>query len=245
MKGASGAALKLSGDTVTKACNDSIQQVRWFQQAKKLGLPEGLSVPRVFSANDKSYEMEYIQGHEATHEATLYGIKACLKWCLHCSHKPSTTDATWDSYLTRLEDHVRLANTAPMRQALEKLIHMQALSCTFNHGDLTLENVLITPGSVVLIDPNYGQSLFQSFILDLGKVLQSTHFEYHRVFGSNHGVSLRRHGKWIEAELKASDLWEPSSLSCLSHIIRLRKYQPTNLRPLVDSHLALFIKNYL
>ncbi len=244
MNGASGAALRLSGDTVTKTCKGAQEQVRWFQQAHKMGLPEGLSVPRVFSSTEDSYEMEYVQGHEATHEATLYGIKACLKFCSHCSKHREGSNVTWDSYLVRLEDHVRLANTAPMRLALEKVSQMDPPPPTFNHGDLTLENVLITPRSVVLIDPNYGSSLYQSYVLDLGKMLQSTHFQYHKVFNSNHGVNLQRHGRWLEAELKSKGLWSESLLSCLSHIIRLRKYQPVEMQPTVDSHLATFIKKY-
>lgn len=244
MNGASGAALKLSGDTVIKTCKGAKQQVRWFQHANQIGLPEGLSVPQIYRAEELYYEMEYIQGHEATHEATLYGIKACLKWCLHCVHKPSKAEGSWDSYLVRLEDHVKLADTAPMRLALQKVSQLKPLPPSFNHGDLTLENVLITPGSVVLIDPNYDPSLFQSYILDLGKVLQSTHFNYHKVFDSNHGVNLKRHGKWIEAKLKANSLWEQSLLSCLSHIIRLRKYQPIEKQSAVDFHLASFINSY-
>lgn len=49
------------------------------------------------------------------------------------------------------------------------------------HGDLTLENILITPeGSNYLIDPN-GENIISTMEVELGKVFQSLHSHYEKL----------------------------------------------------------------
>jgi thiamine kinase-like enzyme len=113
---------------------------------------------------------------------------------------------------------------------------------SFNHGDLTLENVLVEDsGEMVLIDPNYDPGLFQSWLLDFGKLLQSTHSDYHRVFNSSPGQDPQPLFQYLRSYLQDRDLWELALVGELTHIMRLRKYRPGNERWQVDCLLGKLI----
>jgi len=78
MKGASGASLKLSGDFVVKTCKDAKSQVAWFREMEKLGLPNGLRLPTIGGVTEESYEMEFIQGHLATQESSIFVVQSLI-----------------------------------------------------------------------------------------------------------------------------------------------------------------------
>jgi len=245
VKGASGAFLSAEGDFVRKTCSDAKDQVHWFQHATKLGLSEGVRVPFLGECRADSYFMEFIRGHSATQERSTFFLEKLVEQINLWSNKPAINNAEWSSYLARLESHVELSGSIAMGRAYEFVSAASPFPSSFCHGDLTLENVLMGSDEyIVLIDPNYSDSLFQSHILDFGKLLQSTHAKYHEVFDSNCGVSLRRHKKALEKKLKALGVWEASITACVSHIIRLRKYQPRHKHKLVDAVLVDLLAKY-
>lgn len=245
MKGSSGAILSARGDFVTKTCSDAKYQVEWFGLVSELGLPLGVGTPEVSLTSDKAYLMEFIEGHEATREASLFAIKLMVETCEVFSKHRQRTSGDWGAYLHRLEDHVKQGDSRVMREALKLVERSKPLPSTFCHGDLTLENVLVSGCGIILIDPNFKPGLFQSYFLDLGKILQSTHAHYHRIFGSHHGVKLARHAIWVEAKLKDTTEWRQAAIAAVSHIIRLKKYQPQGKKLLVDDCLSTFIKEHL
>jgi hypothetical protein len=113
---------------------------------------------------------------------------------------------------------------------------------SFNAGDLTLENVLVEDsGEMVLIDPNYDPGLFQSWLLDFGKLLQSVHADYHRLFNSSPGQDPQPLFQYLRSYLQDRNLWELALVAELSHVMRLRKYRPENERWLVDKILGNLI----
>lgn len=236
MQGASGARLWLDGDWATKQCSDATEQVEWFRQAERLGTVKGLRLPKSVLETAQRYRVEFVEGHEATREHSLRPLKTLLAQTLTWRDRPQLTGGDWSDYLSRLEDHVRVGDTSEMRTALRLIEAAEPFKPSFCHGDLTLENALIAnkDQSLVLIDPNFKPGLFQSYVLDLGKLLQSTHADYHRVFDSHRGVDLSRHDDWLVSELKRLDIWEQALIACLSHLIRLRKYRPAHERCLVD-----------
>lgn len=245
MKGASGAKVKLNGDEVHKICGDAPQQVEWFERAKGLGLTPGVRLPLVGLESPRSYRMEFVRGHLAASEPSVIFLEQVLSQVMRWRDVSPVSAGDWESYLQRLGEHVDLCLTEEMEQALGLLEAADPFPSSFCHGDLTLENILIeSDGTCVLIDPNYKPGLFQSYVLDLGKLLQSTHARYHEVFHSNHGIDLTRHDTWLHSVLEESGLWEQSLLSCISHVIRLRKYRPEEQRPLVDSLLRELITEY-
>lgn len=238
MKGASGAGVSLQGDFVVKECRDAENQVSWFRQAEAGPLLLGIRTPFVEGAVDNSYRMEYIHGHMATSEPTILFIDLLLKQINRWKETPSTSSGTWTDYMKRLEDHVRVGPSFEMKKALKLIEASDPFPSSFCHGDLTFENVLIeADGTLVLIDPNYKSDLYQSYMLDLGKLLQSTVAGYHKTFDSNYGVDLSRHTKYLRERIESEDI-AMSSLSLLSHIIRLRKYRPPNQHHLVDQLLS-------
>ena len=244
MKGASGANLSLKGDWAIKTCLDATEQVDWFTHAEGIGLVPGIRLPKTVLEEPRRYRIEFIEGHEATKDFSLAPLKLCLKQVMLWSNQPSCSNGTWDGYLLRLEDHVKVAGSPEMKSAMIYLERAKEPPSSFCHGDLTLENVLIANNDqkVVVIDPNFKRDLFQSFILDLGKLLQSTHANYHRVFNSHHGVNLSRHDSWLTDQIKGLGLWEQSYAACISHIVRLRKYRPESQQHLVDQLLSSFLK---
>lgn len=246
MKGASGAGLTLSGDLVEKVCKDAQEQVRWFELAKPL-LPSGVTTPRVWSSTDSSYTMEFISGHEATRERSLWPIDQCLK-VVTCLSKRGPTGGSLESYLERCEEHARLVKgkrpESIMSRAITRLVkNAHLMKPGFCHGDLTLENVLVSKGSLILIDPNNKQGLFRSPSLDHGKLLQSTHARYHFVFDSHYGGRLHRQASHLESQLRLTDEWEAAMTACISHVIRLRRYQ-VGKEHLADDILEHLLQNY-
>lgn len=245
MKGASGAKIDLRGDYVHKLCEDAEEQVRWFELAKGVGMASGVRLPAVTRIAPAAYDMEFIRGHLATAEPSVMFLEACIRQIDIWANTPPASDGDWESYLRRLWDHVSICPTKEMDAAMDLLTAAEPFPRSFCHGDFTLENILIeSDGTCVLIDPNFKTGLFQSYILDLGKLLQSTHARYHTIFGSNDGVDLSRHGEWLWNELEERGLWGQSLLACISHIMRLRKYRPEEQRPLVDALLKELTREY-
>ena len=245
MKGASGAFVNLNGDRVSKICNDAFFQVEWFGLAAQHGLVAGVRVPAAELLALREYHMEFIRGHCATSELSVMFLETLLKQVMVWREVPPQTAGSWDSYITRLEEHVAAGDTPEMREALRIVQAAEPLPASFCHGDFTLENILIeSDGTCVLLDPNYKRGLFQSYVLDLGKLLQSTHARYHEVFCSHHGVDLSRHDNWLCRKLRELGVWRESLLSCISHVMRLRKYRPEEQRPLVDALLRDLTSEY-
>lgn len=245
MKGASGAFVNLNGDRVSKICNDAFFQVEWFGLAAQHGLVAGVRVPAAELLALREYHMEFIRGHCATSEPSVMFLETLLKQVMVWRDSPPQTAGSWDSYIERLEEHVKIGDTGEMREALSLVQAAEQLPASFCHGDFTLENILIeSDGTCVLLDPNHKRGLFQSYVLDLGKLLQSTHARYHEVFLSHHGVDLSRHDALLISYLKKEGLWREALLACISHVIRLRKYRPEPERPLADEMLSKLITEY-
>jgi hypothetical protein len=234
MRGNSGALLQFAGDYVLKSCSNAIQQVEWFGHANRVGLVEGVRLPYVELVNDGSYRIEYVRGYSATMLTSVQDFARLVNLVEHWRSQPAVSSGDWQGYLERLRAHVDISNSAQMEAAFE-LVCRYELPSSFNAGDLTLENVLVEDsGEMVLIDPNYEAGLFQSYLLDYGKLLQSVHSDYHRVFNSSAGEDPEPLLNYLKTHLVKEGIWEWALVAELTHIIRLRRYRPENERRLVD-----------
>ena len=241
MRGNSGANLQFAGDFVVKHCSNAKDQYDWFSAADWVGLVEGVRLPYTEWVDERSYKIEYVRGYSATQITSVQDFERLVKLIEHWEKQPTETLGSWFNYLRRLRYHVDGSNSREMEAAFE-LVSQYELPGSFNHGDLTLENVLVeNDGTMVLIDPNYSQGLFQSWLLDFGKLLQSVHADYHRLFNSSPGQDPQPLLQYLRSYLQDRNLWELALVAELSHVVRLRKYRPENERWMVDKILSKLI----
>jgi thiamine kinase-like enzyme len=238
MRGNSGALLQFSGDFVVKSCAHAQQQVEWFGCANRAGLVDGVRLPYVCLLNENSYKIEYIRGYSATQITSVQDFARLVKLVEHWRCQRAVSVGTWEGYLQRLKQHVDISNSEEMVAAFE-LATRYNLPGSFNHGDLTLENVLVeNDGQMVLIDPNFEQGLFQSYLLDYGKLLQSVHADYHRVFNSCPGADPQPLLNYLKKYLQERGEWELALVAEITHVMRLRKYRPQEEWSKVDEILC-------
>jgi hypothetical protein len=228
--GASGAQFEQSGQVLIKRCHNAFEQAAWLRTASILPLEDGVRCVEVYAADADAYMMEHITGHLATEEPTTQVTHTLYAQVNRWRYIPPTSNATWHQYLDRLEDHCAVAQSATLWDAYAIICHHKGLTPSFNHGDLTYENIVIqSDNTLVLIDPNFAPNIYQSFILDYGKMLQSTHTDYHRIFKSNTGINLEMQDEALCHLLKAAGHYEDALLACLSHVVRLAKYRLTEI----------------
>lgn len=234
MRGNSGALLNFAGDYVLKHCGNARDQCEWFGYAKKAGLVDGVALPYVELVTPTAYKIEYVAGCSGTMLTATQDLERLAKLVEYWRCQPAQSVGSWNDYLERLEGHVAVCESVQMRRAFE-LASRYDLPGSFNHGDLTLENVLVrNDGEMVLIDPNYSRELFQSWVLDYGKLLQSVHSDYHRVFNSSPGSNPESLLKYLKGYLVKEGIWQECLLAELTHVMRLRKYRPESEWGLVD-----------
>lgn len=227
MKGSSGAELHQRGDLVTKRSLRANNEAAWLRLAPQHPLADGINIVRVYSEEECSYTMQHITGHVATHEPQATIMDRLCEQLLIWRTLPATNSVTWKEYTQRLQEHASLVDSDIINEAMWCILTHDALPASFNHGDLTLENILIdADGTAWIIDPNHQPDLYQSWLLDAGKLLQSTHTNYHKAFQSSAGTNLARHDARLCNWLKQHNIYEPALLACLTHIIRLCRYRP-------------------
>lgn len=161
----------------------------------KLTLDLVKGVPLCVTSNEKALERVFDQVDE---------------WA-----KRPTESGTWREYVDSIKHRAT-------QQALSLMRSVDVPMGTFCHGDLTLENVLVSKNQLWYIDPNPGA--FSSHWLDLGKLAFS--MEYHERCGSY----------WLDEVLKSSlhnFIWDYQQefiqAALVSHIVRLRGYQPDSI----------------
>lgn len=235
MKGSSGATLEFEGDFLLKKCSDAERQCAWFDKANSLPVAFGVRYPKTFFSGSGEYRIEFIEGMCGTLIESTRVLDIILDQILLWRDVPAANPSNWGSYLERLlQEHVSCARSSVVEETYNLILKSPPLPSSFCHGDLTLENVIVEPcGSVVLIDPNFKENLFQSYILDLGKLLQSVHSDYHRLFNSHPGADPEPLCKHLKARL-GPRLWKAALLAEMSHVIRLRRYRPPEQRGEVD-----------
>lgn len=235
MKGSSGATLDFSGDFIRKKCKDAAEQCDWFRTASRYTLAPGIRLPQTTCVSSSEYDIEFVEGVCGTQIESTRLIDTLVDQTLLWSKVPATRTADWASYKDRLQsEHVTLAVSDIVRRTFEFLDEIDPLPSSFSHGDLTLENIIVeNNGGIVLIDPNFKQNLFQSYVLDLGKLLQSVHSDYHRLFNSHPGGDPAPLCAHLRQRL-GKPLWTQALAAEMSHVVRLRKYRPSAQWPVVD-----------
>jgi len=230
MHGSSGATLYQRGDLVKKVCTNAHQQVQWFKTAQEAGTINDVRTVRIHTFDHRSYTMQHVVGHLATAEPQTTIISRMYAQVNAWSTLKATSSATWQDYILRLREHAEAGKSIIINDAVDRVASSPSLPSSFCHGDLTLENIIIDyEGIAYLIDPNSATDLYQSWVLDCGKLLQSTHTDYHNAFTSNSGINLDAHDKALRRVLDADGIYTEALVACLSHIVRLTKYRLTQI----------------
>jgi len=246
MKGSSGARLEYAGDFIIKSCSDATEQDMWFKLASKLPVVDGVRIPQSEIVSHNTYKIEFINGVCGTHSPSTLNIDTLTNQILTWKNCPQSRDISWRSYMDRLwHNHILHPNSGDVVKIVFDYINdnLTNLPPSFSHGDLTLENVIIdNDGRLVIIDPNFKKDLFQSYLLDFGKLLQSVNSDYHRVFNSNPGVDLSAHKNLLFNQLRKMGILRECLLCEMSHIIRLRKYKSSEMANDVDVLLTRLLR---
>jgi capsule biosynthesis phosphatase len=170
--GWSGAKVEKRGDRIFKTHHDSLDAARWYNMAAPL-----VNVPIVHSMIGETLSLEYLEDNgaffkmddinEAINTFSLYKI-----------------DMHFSSYVERMKSHVKANNDfheiIPLLE--EKNVDIFcSMRGTFMHGDLSLENVIQTDKGLYFIDPIYKEDQWNSFLLDISKMMHS-YRKYNRMF---------------------------------------------------------------
>lgn len=247
--GSSGATLEFRGDWIHKECKDAESQVSWFKAAEEIGTLPHIYLPAVEQTGEFSYRIERLSGVPGTFSHSTDTVVLLYEQVRAWGDVETPQIATSIGYVGRIiEEHLPFAEESiPMKDAVSLLSLEWGLSLpgTFCHGDLTLENCILMPnGQIGIIDPNNKPGLYKSWVLDIGKILQSIHSDYHRRFDSCPGVEQTWMYKEFRETLKEQEVLRWGLLAEISHIVRLRKYRPDHQRDSVDSLLERLLQEY-
>jgi len=170
--GWSGAKVEKRGDRIFKTHHDSIDAAKWYNMAAPL-----VNVPIVHSMIGQTLCLEYLEDNGAYFKMgdvnDIIDIFSMYK-----------IDKPFDLYIERMLNHVKVNNDF---HDIEQLLRQSDAALkfigkgSFMHGDLSLENIIQTDKGLYLIDPIYKEDQWNSYLLDISKMLHS-YRKYNRMF---------------------------------------------------------------
>lgn len=178
---------------VRKVSSDIQYNARLKAQAdKQSALADIIRVPQVYNSGEIGdlfyFDMEYIAGQNFSN--------LCLSFPLGKIHESANSIAdaiiklstlaaaphsvAWSLRLSRFQQMVASARLGKEQTTLQRAVRIlesvpeQAITPTWCHGDLTLENIIFTPDRIIFIDVL--DSDVSSFLIDLAKLLFDLEF---------------------------------------------------------------------
>ena len=177
-EGRSGAKVFRSGPSVVKICEKSEMQTQWYSNC-----PSTIRTPKIISSSPTDYRMEFI--HPSVHypQVSEIVLKEQFKAIdAFARTKPmrdySGTPITFiDRCLKNMPDDIR---DVIKPWALEAVLGHE--ENTFCHGDLTLDNTIVSANGVYFIDPSIQKGIWSHWMIDIGRIMQSWHSNYEHHF---------------------------------------------------------------
>lgn len=211
--GLSGALTELRDNKVYKTATNTAQVVKWYSIAKSF-----FNVPQIHSVIGNTICMEYLEDNKQS-----FNVFDVIDNVINREKIiPSMSSANFDSYIKRCETHLeQISELSDVKDDILNLCKKFAavFDCnrSFSHGDLTIDNIIYKNDKLYLIDPNYSDDLYSSYILDIGKLLHSFN-RYNRTLEYNTLLNYY------------ADIKNECLLAELSHWIRIYKYANEELR---------------
>ena len=172
MEGRSGADVSRVGNLVMKVCANAQMQVDWYANC-----PEGVLIPKVTDSAPSVYRMEYIKENSSFSDSTARDLIKAVELFMDTP--------CMDEYQGEFMDYAKYC-VRKLPKAFAELILMYAddweVYCqarqSFCHGDLTLTNCIHTKEGTVFIDPSVQKGVWNSWLIDIGRIFQSLFMRY-------------------------------------------------------------------
>ena len=161
--------IELNSMNYVRKTGDVSRNLERIDSLKKLGLP----FPKIYSIDDDSYIMEYIENQDMKSYLNSNNIKNLSNFLydtiLKLSSKSQNKDYT-NTYIEKLKKIKWVEYKLPFsqNQLVDKL--PKILPCSEYHGDFTLDNILYNESGFFLIDPLTSE--YDSYVFDLAKLRQ-------------------------------------------------------------------------
>lgn len=203
LKGGSKDKVYLEGDKVIKTGPGVLPQFNWYETVKARGF-NSFKIPEISSFVKDTLYMEYINGQSMYDKCSHDLISRLAGIICEFAKMPISSHYSFDNtYIPNLESHIKHAkdNDSSINvRELEKLITDLSKegfdsAKTFCHGDMSLSNVMVTPNNdIYLIDPNYKEESWNSYLLDLSKIRYSLN-GYEKLYG----ISNKSNKKYLSS----------------------------------------------
>lgn len=169
-RGLSGNEVFITDDRlVSKTCDNALKVALWHERALDLQY----HVPKVHSVIGKTLNLEFVNGRSylpGTIRNKLCDLAESFKDYSPLEH------GTFKTYARRVKDHLNQSELSEeVSNKIYSLLYLEndRMNCevSFCHGDFTVDNLIITPHTICMIDPNPTE--YSSWLLDISKLAHS------------------------------------------------------------------------
>lgn len=270
LKGGSGSKIYREGSRVVKTCKNAVDQEEWYKVFNGLNHPKCIKAPEVHSRVVDTLYMDYVGEKEPWDFEACEIALSLRKYFDWARNAEPMYDSDFQTYIDRVNEHLTLFSDPVLAGEIQGLLSENLDDFnryrSFCHGDLTLSNIRISEDyshnefdscysdmlipTLHLIDPNCPKGVYSSFLLDLGKLMQSIVYEYEYKFGiTSERLDLKWHfvlpyiSSFIEDPKEIALIDKLSKIACLTHFVRMRKYKKTEAeKAMVDEIIRSNLK---
>ncbi|HDY90180.1 MAG TPA: hypothetical protein ENH82_18930 [bacterium] len=218
--GWSGAEIQKRGDRIYKTHKNSIHVAKWYSIAASM-----VNVPKVHSFIGHTICLEYLKSN---------GRSFKINYIIDTIRTFSLTDLVsgveFSNYIERISSHCNHHND--YHDVITLLVEQEDYfnnHRSFMHGDLSIENIIVTDSGTFLIDPLWSEDQYSSYLLDISKMLCS--FRIHkRIFEYQAFLNEWAISKGNMINENALFTLKKLLILELSHFIRILKYAPENIK---------------
>ena len=137
-------------------------EIKWFKYAKTLDL----KIPTIFSYDVNTISMTF---HETLMPYTQ-DVPELIKILTLFKNTQAASTSSLDTYKQRIVNYINKNSIIEKEKFIQRVFDLE-IPCTFNHGDFSTQNILHTDNGLVLIDPIFSETLYQSYQIDIAKFL--------------------------------------------------------------------------